>query len=213
LEKNPSLADHTRELHLFPSFEDWEIENESEGYAQFLSCFQRLEKVSLNGGWGFREDALSKALAKLETLKSLTLSWWSLMSQPKLLTGEPEPDQSSTTPAFRVQNNDPPVQNRVPLSLSLGGLGPEATQAFARLVRERRGIFKSHWIENLNLILPSHDNEPLGPVCRACCELLQAVEATQRGSNGAEPFSRFTFEAGEYVYQDRILQTSASIEI
>jgi hypothetical protein len=129
------------------------------------------------------------------------------VSQPELYTGEPEPDQSSAT------NNHLPVHNRVPLSLSLDSLQPETIQAFARLVRERRGIFKSHWIENLNVALPSHQNEPLGPVCRACCELLQAVEATQQGSNGAESFSRFIFQAGEYVYQGRILPTSASIEI
>jgi hypothetical protein len=212
LEKNPSLAGHTRELHLWPI----DFEDELEGYAQFLSCFKRLEKATFNWAWNNLNEYVhweSETFARI--FKSLILR--DRLHPPRSLQGDttdlqphppdmefPKPEQSTrTTPTFQVQNDSSPMLNRVPLSLSLDHVQPGVIQACARLVRERRGIFKSHWIEKLRLGFPlDHDYDEVGPACRAaCCELLQAVELTQHGLNGAESLSHFTFRVGEQVSQ------------
>ena len=197
LEKNPSLADHTRELHLFPSFGDMQLELKE--YAQFLSCFKRLEKVSINKGWAFRGDALSKALARvfeLETLRSLTLrgSWrfpkTLLMRRTSCLLADvkvPNPKQSSPTPTSQIQNDHPPARIRMPLALSLECLRPEAIEACTG----PRGILQSRWIDKL--VLSSDDRS--SDVIERCCRLLRAVG---KGRGEAECLSHFEWKSSEH---------------
>ncbi|KAJ2916650.1 hypothetical protein MD484_g3751, partial [Candolleomyces efflorescens] len=212
LKENPSLAGHTRELHFFAGH--WPDESAKEapwepGYAQFLGCFDRVEKLSITdfnlarGDQNGLEEGLKKLLQR-ESLKTLSFVEChfslSLLDHAKQVT---DFGMDKTRPWIPEQA--PPVNEaqerpltRRPIALSLKEVEGWEVEAWTGLVVDRKGIFKSRWIDKL-LLAPKYEQNPMVNVIEPCVELLQALEASKEGTECLSNFTLKTNPAGGLI--------------
>ncbi|RXW21554.1 hypothetical protein EST38_g4314 [Candolleomyces aberdarensis] len=186
LEKNPSLADFTHELHLYIGHVrskvrascDEVVDINNPELPQFLDRFNQLKQVSIAYSYRSRYISIPETLVEpfakifgLESLREATLFDFmhfpiSILAHAPYVTNislysvdfdTQDPDKTPPTSPSQTPNR-PPVRHRAPISLAVKYCPPDIHQVLEELVRERGGLFQYHWIENL--VLGPNCNDP-----------------------------------------------------